>query len=61
MSLLPLPLGVGGGDLPVGDRVTHGHVPLRRDQERQEDGGAEADVVERVGELDQIYPDLTVS
>ena len=41
--------------------MTHGHVPLRRDQERQEDGGAEADVVERVGKLrDQIHPHLAV-
>ena len=41
--------------------MAHCHVPLGRDEEREEDGGAEADVVDWVGKLYQVYPHLTVS
>ena len=52
----------GDGHIPVDDRMAHRHVPLPRYQHRQEDRGAEAHVVEGVGELgDQIHPDCTVS
>ena len=41
--------------------MTHGQVSLTRNQDCQEDRGAEADVVEGVGELgDEVDPDQAV-
>ena len=41
--------------------MTHGQVSLTRNQDCQEDRGAEADVVEGVGELgDEVDPDQAI-
>ena len=44
----PVPDGVAGEGVPVGDGVAHRDVPLHCQRHRQEDGCAERDLVQRV-------------
>ena len=61
LLVVPLSVGAWDGHLSVSNGMTHSQVSLTRDQDCQEDRGAEADVVEGVGELgDEVDPDQAV-
>ena len=54
-------LGAGNFDLPVLDGMADSQVPLHSYEEGEEDRAAEADVVDRIGELwYQIHPHQAV-
>ena len=47
--------------MSVSNRMTHSKISFTGDQNCEEDGGAEAHVVEGVGELrDEIHPDNAI-